>query len=104
MSKKSVVFLFCFLSTIANAQEIPGTTTVNKKVVCTDTKSLFENIKDSKYKETPVWVGRLEDSTMTIFANQETGTWTVIQFNSDVACVIDAGEDSRFFIGSKGSL
>jgi hypothetical protein len=104
MSNKSVVFLFCLFGTIANAQEIPGTTTVNKKVVCTDTKSLFENIKDSKYKEQPVWVGRLEDSTMTIFANNETGTWTLIQFNSDVACVVDAGEDSRFFIGSKGSL
>jgi hypothetical protein len=100
----SVVFLFCFLSTIANAQELPGTTTVNKKVVCTDAKLLFESVRDSKYKEEPIWVGRLDDSTMTIVANKKTGTWTLIQFNGDIACVIDAGEENTLIERLKGSM
>ena len=104
MYKMSVVFLFCFLSTIANAQQSPGTTTVNKKVVCLDAKTLFESIRDSKYKEEPIWVGRLDDSTMTIVANKETGTWTLIQFNGDVACVVDAGEENTLIGRLKGSM
>jgi hypothetical protein len=104
MYKMSVVFLFCFLSTIANAQQSPGTTTVNKKVVCTDAKTLFESVRDSKYKEEPIWVGRLDDSTMTILANKETGTWTLVQFNGNVACVIDAGEENTLIERLKGSM
>ena len=104
MYKISVVFLFCLFGTIANAQEIPGTTTVNKKVVCTDAKTLFESVRDSKYKEEPIWVGRLDDSTMTILANKKTGTWTLVQFNGNVACVIDAGEENTFIDRLKGSM
>jgi hypothetical protein len=101
MIKKSVVFLFCLSSTIANAQDIEAFN-VSKKVICADTKSVFKNITESKYKELPVWVGRTEDSTMSIIANEETGTWTLIQFNKEVACVIDAGTDHTFLQNKSG--
>lgn len=101
MNNKSVVFLFCLFGTIANAQELDAFN-VNKKVLCADAKSVFKNISESKYKELPVWVGRTEDSNMSIIANEETGTWTIIQFNKEIACVIDAGTDNTFLKNKSG--
>jgi hypothetical protein len=96
-----MVFLFCLSSTIANAEDLTAFN-VNKKVVCADAKSVFKNITESKWKELPVWVGRTEDSSVSIIANEETGSWTLIQFNEEYACVIDAGTDSSFLNREKG--
>jgi len=101
MFKKSMVFLFCLTSTIANAQDIPAVE-VKKSVFCADAKSVFKNITESEWEETPVWVGNGADSTFTLIANEKTGTWTLIQFNQEIACIIDVGVDHSLLNAEKG--
>ena len=48
-------------------------------------------------KESPVWVGH-DPNTKTstaIMVNPETLTWTVVQYDQDMACVLDNGEGFR---------
>lgn len=64
---------------------------VEKPVVCSPTKEVVSFIMSEDYKEIPVWIGEDEDSKYSIFANEKTGTWTFIQFNKKIACVLGAG-------------
>ena len=69
---------------------------VPKPVECTATKKLLPAIVASDYKEIPVWFGQEPDSgsNYTLFANPITKTWTLIQFDQNVACVIGSGNTS----------
>jgi len=70
--------------------------TVEKPVVCEKTKILIEVLSGSDYKEVPVWTGRDDTSRYSIFANEKTGSWTIIQFNANIACVLGSGEGHNF--------
>jgi hypothetical protein len=79
-----------FLPVLAVAQ-----VKVEKTVVCGPTTEVFESIA-KEWKEAPVWASHLEDSRIVLTANEKTKTWTIIQFNETVACVIEAGEKYQF--------
>jgi hypothetical protein len=66
---------------------------VPKPVECTEVTKLLPAIVASDYKETPVWFGSEPDtgSNYTLFANPTTKTWTLIQFDHKVACILGAG-------------
>jgi hypothetical protein len=68
---------------------------INKPVVCNDTSVVFKALTDGDFKEQPIWVGAAEDSKYTLFVNEKTGTWTVIQFDSKNACVLGEGIKSK---------
>ena len=60
---------------------------------CADVQELVADITDS-YGEKLVWVGK-DTSTAThiaIYKNDKTGSWTLIQYDSKVGCVLGAGE------------
>jgi hypothetical protein len=69
---------------------------VPKPVECTATKKLLPAIVVSDYKEIPVWFGQEPDSgsNYTLFANLTTKTWTLIQFDHNVACIVGSGTQS----------
>ena len=79
--------------------------TVQKSIECADTATLLRGLSSSDYKEKPIWVGVDPDSTVSkysLFVNDETKTWTLIQFDEKIACVLGTGEDStRIFNGPK---
>lgn len=43
----------------------------------------------------PAWVGKDEGSKYVLMANEKTKTWTIVQFNDQVACVLGTGTDSN---------
>ena len=89
---KSIVmaFLFCFISSIANAQEIID---LNKPMKCSEAQNVM-NYFTSNHKETPVWVGKtVHGSYITLLANKETRSWTIVEYDSKIACVLGAGEE-----------
>lgn len=92
---KSMAFLFCLVSTIANAQ--PTFKELNKKVFCTSPEALFSLITGSEYKEKPFWNGSSidEKSNFVIFHNEKTGTFSIIEFNDKVACLLGEGFKSQ---------
>jgi hypothetical protein len=90
MRKIAMAFLFCLASSIANAQEIINLT---KPMKCSDAQSVMNYIVDI-HKETPIWVGKSVHNThVTLLMNKETRSWTMIEYDTRVACVLGAGED-----------
>ena len=86
---------------IAVAQSV----TVQKSIECADTATLLRGLSGSDYKEKPIWWGIEPGTTVSrysLFVNEETKSWTLIQFDEKIACVLGTGEDStRIFNGPK---
>ena len=84
-----VAFLFCLTSSIANAQQIFE---VSKPMKCADVHFLMQDLTE-EYKEKLLWVGKTESdaSYIAIMQNKENGTWTVIQYDSKIGCVLGVG-------------
>lgn len=90
MKNTAMAFLFCLISTIANAQEIIDLT---KPLKCSDAQTVM-NYFTVVFKETPVWVGKTVHNThITLLANRETKSWTMIEYDTKLACVLGAGEE-----------
>jgi len=90
MGNKPMAFLFCLISSIAHAQEIID---LQKSLKCSDAQVVMNYFVDT-HKETPVWVGKSVHNThITLLMNKETRSWTMIEYDTRIACVLGAGED-----------
>jgi hypothetical protein len=90
MRATAMAFLFCLISSIAHAQEIID---LNKAMKCSEPQKVMKYFRDT-HKETPVWVGKtVHNSHITLLTNPKTGSWTMIEYDSNMACVLGAGED-----------
>ena len=90
MHKLMMAFLFCLASSIAHAQEVID---LNKPLKCSDAQTVIKYFVD-KHKETPVWVGKsVHNTRITLLVNKQTGSWTMIEYDDKLACVLGAGED-----------
>ena len=90
MLKIAMAFLFCLTSSIANAQDIID---VNKQMKCSDAQVMMDYFT-SVYKETPIWVGKTVHNThIALLANKQTRSWTMIEYDTKLACVLGAGEE-----------
>lgn len=69
--------------------------TVEKPVPCEKTETVINGLLNNDYKEQPIWIGVDDKSKYSIFANEKTGSWTIIQFNDKIACILGAGEGSK---------
>lgn len=91
MKNTAVALLFCLISSIAHAQEIVD---LVKPLKCSDAESVmtFFNIN---YQELPLWVGKTSTGThITLLVNRETRSWTMIEYDAKIACVLGAGDVS----------
>jgi hypothetical protein len=79
--------------------------TVQKPIECADTATLLRGLSGSDYKEKPIWWGIEPGATVSrysLFVNEETKSWTLIQFDEKIACVLGTGENStQIFNGPK---
>lgn len=86
---------------LAVAQSI----TVQKPIECADTATLLRGLSGSDYKEKPIWFGiepGVTVSRYSLFVNEETKSWILIQFDEKIACVLGTGENStQIFNGPK---
>ena len=90
MYKTAMAFLFCLTSSIANAQEIID---LQKSLKCSDAQVVMNYFVDT-HKEIPVWVGKSVHNThVTLLMNNETRSWTMIEYDDKIACVLGAGAD-----------
>lgn len=88
---KNLIFSLLLLPVFAFAQQEPNI--VDKKIVCVEIDVLMKELKKNEYNEIPFWMGTDTESYWTLIANKDTGTWTIIQFNEEVGCMIGAGEN-----------
>jgi len=90
MNKIVMAFLFCFISSIANAQ---GIIDLTKQMKCSEVENVMNYFLDI-HKETPIWVGKTVHNThITLLANKDLRSWTMIEYDSRLACVLGAGEE-----------
>lgn len=79
--------------------------TVQKPIECFEMEPLFRGLMGSDYKEKPIWQGTEPGATLSrysLFVNAETKTWTLVQFDEKVACVLGTGDTSiQIFHGPK---
>lgn len=94
---KKLVLSLLALPVFAFAQQpSPDVVTIEKSVVCIDAAVLVNELESNKYREVPVWMGTdIESASLWgLITNPVTGTWTIIQFDQDVGCIIGAGTNS----------
>jgi hypothetical protein len=90
MNKTVMAFLFCLISSIANAQ---GIVELTKPMKCSEVENVMNYFLDN-HKETPIWVGKTVHNThITLLANKDSRSWTMIEYDSRLACVLGAGEE-----------
>lgn len=92
--KNILVTILLGLSSIAHAQPFY----LEKSVVCAETATMMETLRGSNFKEIPAWFGADSDSDskFIIVTNEKTKTWTMIQFNSKIACILGSGNSYKF--------
>jgi len=91
MQKTMMAFLFCLAGSIAHAQEVID---LNKPLKCSDAQAVVKYFADT-HKEKPVWVGKsVHNTRITLMVNKETGSWTMIEYDDRLACVLGAGEEN----------
>lgn len=88
---KSLLAVILLLPGIVLAQSEPKI--VNKKVICESPAVVFKILIESNPEEKPFWVGESDTYRYTMLVNKKTGTWTLLQFDNDIACIIGMGTE-----------
>jgi hypothetical protein len=88
--KYILIFLTSLLCLTAVAQ-----TTTKKEVYCDNTDKLLLILQNGEFEETPIWFGKGDGKApnYSLLVNQKTKSWTMIQFNNEIACVIGTGDN-----------
>jgi hypothetical protein len=77
---------------VSNAME-----TVKVEIVCDRTQKIFDTLKN-EHGESPILMGGTFDranSTMSLWTNPTSGTWTILATVKNVTCIIGAGDDLK---------
>ena len=87
--KKLLLLLLVSNSVWANPFEI------KKSVICDKTETVFKVLSSADYKEKPIWLGTTDEKLVnySLWVNATTKSWTIVQFNNDISCVIGTGEN-----------
>ena len=86
---KKLLLLLMFAMPVFAQEQIEMT----KLMKCSNAEFVLRHFLEN-YGEEPVWVGKDKSTNtyITILKNKEKGTWTIVQYDSGVACVLGAGE------------
>jgi len=81
--------VLCLISSVASAQ----LTEYERKLSCGKTKFVIEALTKVA-KERAIWVGKDPETgtDVAVMVNPTTLTWTVVQYDKDMACVLHSGE------------
>jgi hypothetical protein len=89
-----MAFLLSTTILIANAGKVtPTPIEVPFTVKCAETQSLLDYLV-MEFGEKMVWIGKTinVESFIALYKNVDSGTWTMVQYDGRMACVIGAGE------------
>ena len=70
---------------------------IKKPVTCESTLLVFQVLLEEA-GEKPIWVGKgdgNDTSRTVILANEKTKSWTIVQFDKNMACVLGTGVSSQ---------
>lgn len=92
------LLLMILLSSSVYAEPV----TIEKPVICDATETVFKSLSGENYQETPIWLASSTEKLVnySLWVNVSTKTWTIVQFNKNIACILGVGE-SYSIIGKK---
>lgn len=94
---KKFIICFLLLPLLVMAQ-----VTVQKPLVCDEPERLIDAISNGQYQEKLSWSGNGEVNNFVLMVNEKTKTWTILEFNGKIACILGTGIDhQRIFLGPK---
>jgi len=97
MRTSAVAMILFLTSLVASAQS--NLIEIDKPVTCSDPKTVIEGLSD-QYQEQPFWSGRGTDSKYVLLVNSKTGSWSMVEYNDKIACVVGTGKSARqIFLG-----
>lgn len=78
---------------------------INRPVVCQDTVTLLEVVQ-KEWGEQAMLVSKntSDDTIVAVYVNAQTGALTVIEMNSQVACIIGVGQGARYRLPKTDSM
>lgn len=85
-----VALLFSLTTSIANAQPKE----LQKPVLC-DTLENVVTAVAKNFQEKPMWAGKDAKTQYVITFNEKTKTWSFIQFDESMACILGTGEGGQ---------
>lgn len=90
--KKTIIALFLCISTTVSAQTIQ-LFELTRSMRCAAVETLIAHLMET-YGEKVVWVGkdRNNGTYVSLYKNEATGTWTMIQYDTRNGCVLGVGE------------
>lgn len=76
-----------------------------KPLHCGNRQAIIDGLTGDRYTENPLWYGNdaLDDSEYVMFINHHTGTWTILQMNATIACVLGAGNKIKLNVSNLGN-
>lgn len=89
--KLTVAFLLSLTSSLANAEFDS-----HKPIICDDTRSIMKSLTEV-YNEKLLWSSPnfFDHTTYGLFVNSHTGSWTLVQMNMEIACILGVGEEYK---------
>ena len=84
--------IFLIIS-LALSVSVGAQTVIDKPIVCTETATLLSSLASEEINERIHWGGKSDEneSNYFLFVNQKTKTWTLVQLNEKIACILGTG-------------
>lgn len=97
MIKFLVVLLATVAVSVVNAQGSLRFTEVPKMVQCGPIGAIVKGLTSKDIDERPLWTGQdaSEKSNYVLFVNNKTGSFTIVQFGSEIGCIVAIGNKAE---------
>lgn len=101
MSRLFVAFLVLLCVNASANEGVEAKTSV----VCYPNSILLKHLK--KFGEEPMVIGKrdgMEDTVTVVYVNKDTGTYTIVEMDTEAGCVISLGEKIKYRFPNSLSL
>lgn len=86
---KSLLYFLLFVPSLVLAQIV----TIPKPVQCGEARLILSYLTE-EFEEKPYQMLKTDnETTIGLLTNQKTKTWTLVEFNSQIACILSTGRD-----------
>ena len=76
-----------------------------KPVTCGPFREIVQTLIKEQYREVPIWIGQssADRTQFSLFTNNTTGTWTLVQYGQVTGCIIGVGKNHRMIDSTRSS-
>lgn len=101
MLKNILAVMSLLIPILSFAQIGPEFREIRKTVICGPLEIVMKGLADPEVKERPVWIGEDESgkSNYSLFYNEKTKAFTLLQFTTNIGCILGIGYKSEFQFG-----